>query len=311
MASRSWCFTWNNPEVGPDQVTFLLIECPIHRYSVFQLEEGEEHGTPHYQGYIELTSPRRISYMKALFGPVPHWETRRGSRDQARTYCMKQETRQDGPWELGDWQAGSQGRRNDIRAFKNAIQEGASKSELVEDHPLMMAKYPKFYNTVRMMTMPVRQTELEVRLNYGRTGTGKTRYVYDTYREDGFYMLPVQSSGTIWFDGYDRDDVVLLDDFCGKYSKMPLGILLRILDRYPIIVPVKGAFTWWMPNIIIITTNIHPEDWYDWEDRREQFHALCRRFNSVYYYLEAEAEPEQIDVVEFFNDEDGRFRRFE
>ena len=121
-----------------------------------------------------------------------------------------------------------------------------------------MAKFPKFYDTVRSLARPVREIDLEVRLNFGDTGTGKTRYAYDIFgNNDDFFVLPI-SNGTIWFDGFDGHLVVLIDDFTGAASKMPLCNTLRILDRYPIQVPIKGGHQWFMPNLIIVTSNVHP-----------------------------------------------------
>ena len=37
-----------------------------------------------------------------------HFEPRRGTRDQARDYCRKAETKVDGPWEHGAFGAGGQ-----------------------------------------------------------------------------------------------------------------------------------------------------------------------------------------------------------
>ena len=113
MAKRNWVFTLNNPEeTGEVLIARLSLEDKI-RYTVFQLERGENE-TPHFQGYIELNKPQRMSGMKKLI-PRAHFEGRKGTRQQARDYCMKQDTRVAGPWEHGTFSAGGQGRRNDIK----------------------------------------------------------------------------------------------------------------------------------------------------------------------------------------------------
>jgi hypothetical protein len=62
---------------------------------------------------------------------------------------------------------------------------------------------------------------------------------------------------------------------------MSLVTLLRLLDRYPVQVPIKGSHTWWLPDRIYITTNILPSLWYKWENRGEHYKALARRFTKV------------------------------
>jgi len=77
---------------------------------------------------------------------------------------------------------------------------------------------------------------------------------------------------------------VLIDDFSGAASHIRLQNLLRITDRYPMSVPVKGGFVNWAAQRIYITTNIHPRAWYDWSTREEQYTALVRRFTTVVYF---------------------------
>lgn len=96
---RAWVFTLNNPE----QHGIVDNELPLHskeKYIVWQFEVGAN-GTPHLQGYIELTAPCRLAAMKEWL-PSAHFAMREGTRDQAREYCMKQdETYRAGPWERG------------------------------------------------------------------------------------------------------------------------------------------------------------------------------------------------------------------
>jgi len=79
------------------------------RYCTGQLEEGEQGLHRHLQGYLELSKPQRLSWLKAQLSGTAHWEPRRGTREQARDYARKSDTRVEGPWEYGDWQAGGRG----------------------------------------------------------------------------------------------------------------------------------------------------------------------------------------------------------
>lgn len=281
---RLWVFTENNEaQAFYDSLEHLYDDNTNIRYICGQLEEAST-GQLHFQGYVQLKRSQRLSWLKDNISETAHFESQRGTNDQARDYCRKTETSfADGGFiEFGEFSKG-RGSRTDVSTFRDLIKEGHNKAEIVESHPTLMARFPKFYDLVRGLNRPVREVELEVRLNYGRTGKGKTRYAHDMYPD--LFEVPL-SNGNMWFDGYDMHAVVLLDDFAGKMSRFPLVNTLKLLDRYPIQVPIKGGYTWWMPELIIITSNIHPRDWYEFKDRWEQFRALMRRITEVWVYTD-------------------------
>ncbi len=292
--ARAWVFTYNNPLENPtDFMTLIRANMPHLRYIVFQGEEAET-GTPHYQGYMEFSSPIRLGRLRRV--KQMHYERRRGSRAQARDYAMKDDTRISGPWEHGQWTLGGQGARTDLIAFVADVKAGSNKRKMIDDHPMAMARYSRFYATIRSTIRPVRTEDLTIRLNYGTTGTGKTRYAFDTYPD--LFEIPL-SNGVMWFDGYDMHKTVLFDDFCGAASKVALDNVLKLWDRYPRQVPVKGEYVWWLPTTIIVTTNLHPRNWYTWEGRECQYDALKRRITEVYLYTDGE-DPQLQEKEEFF-----------
>ncbi len=276
---RNVCFTLNNPTEA------LIFNEEKMDYLIYQ-EEVSESGTYHFQGYCEFKNRTRQAAAKLLLGgDGVHLESRHGTQAQAIAYCKKDDTRVDGPYESG--QPRTQGKRMDLESFKDEVMAGKRKRDLLDDHVGVIARYPKFYDTLMMMNRPERTTELEVTLLYGETGTGKTRSVYDQFGKDDLFITPL-NNGTMWWDGYDRHKIVLMDDFSGAACHMTLTTLLRLLDRYPVQAPVKGAFTWWLPDQIFVTTNILPRHWFKWENRIEQYKALARRFSKVVTYKQGE-----------------------
>lgn len=280
---RFWIGTCNNPK--EDSVLSGLEDKSVLpkgvKFIAFQLEKGEA-GTPHYQVYLELESSQYLSWLKENIDAGGHWEVRRGTSEEAALYCTKSDTRVRGPWIIGRMSMGK-GERTDLVDFRDAIKEGKKKKELWESHPGQMARYRHMYNDYRMCNKPVREYDLHVCLLVGPTGLGKTRTVHDTWKE--YWTMPI-SNGTMWFDGYDLEGNVLIDDFCGARSKVRLDVALRIFDRYAVQVPVKGGFAWWLPTNIAITSNYHPATWYDFTDRMEGYHALCRRIHEVILFEE-------------------------
>lgn len=272
---RNVVFTWNNPE---GLIEFLGDKMV---YLVYQEEIGES-GTHHFQGYCEFTDQVAFNAAKEMLGGATvHLERRRGTQAQAIAYAKKEDTRIDGPYEFGVPK--TQGKRSDLEDFKNEVIGGKRKRDLIDDHYQTLARYPRFYDTISALTRPRRSDDgdFKVTLLIGDTGLGKTRYVMDLYADNpDFYVAPL-NNGTMWYDGFDGHSVVLLDDFAGASSHISLGSLLRLLDRYPVSVPTKGSHTWWLPSQVFVTTNILPRDWYKWENRRNQYDALARRFHSV------------------------------
>ncbi len=256
-------------------------------YLVYQEEIGEK-GTPHLQGYMELFKLTRMNAVKTLLGGDAHLEARRGTQKDAIDYCKKERTRKEGTTFHEFGTAKAQGKRNDIVAMRDQVLAGKRERDIMMDDDLVptLAKYQKLYHKFSNMNMPQRTHTLKVTLLIGETGLGKTKYVLQKYEgNDLFYKFPI-SNGTTWFDDYDRHLHVLLDDFAGAASKMTLTTLLQLLDYSASKVPVKGSHTWWMPNDIYVTTNIHPFKWYDYADRQSQYKALKRRFTKVILFTE-------------------------
>lgn len=208
-----------------------------------------------------------------------HLEARRGTQEQASAYCKK-----DGLWfELGQMKQNSDAPSGNLLAvqLKNlivAVKEGADDEKLLSEYTVCCARYPKFIEKVRESQRPALREELEVIVLYGRPGTGKTQYCYTL--SPNLYALPVRSQKTTWFNGYQGQKAVLMDDFSGKIG---LDELLRLLDRYPIQVEVKGGFTWFNPSTIYITSNVHIDDWYDYSKRNDSKQALKRRISKFLY----------------------------
>lgn len=266
MTARHWCFTLNNP------TNELEFDADDIRYAIWQKEQGEL-GTPHYQGYVEFKQPVRLSRLQKEI-PGCHAERRAGTREQARDYCRKPEGRLDGPWEKGVWSGQAQGRRTDLEAAAATARSARSLCELAESHPVEFIKFGRGLREFRnAVCRKRRRLGLKVYLLWGTTGAGKTRYVWDMWDENGgVYSLASQKP--LWFDGYDNEETLLIDEFIGV-QEFGRENLLKVLDIYPHQFPVKGSMIWpqWKRVYILSNMNIKFEFMSD--------EALWRRVTMV------------------------------
>lgn len=150
-SQRSWCFTSFELDENqfPKFPTFIPEEI---RYIVYQVEQCPETGKLHIQGYVEF--PKKITMKKAqsiLQLKTAHLEKRRGTRDEARIYCMKEESRRQGPYEFGDWLAGGQGARTDLHKILDNISQGKSDYEMMYEDPELFKENMRFIKTARTL----------------------------------------------------------------------------------------------------------------------------------------------------------------
>ncbi len=133
MVSRNWCFTINNPTDEDDPMQW---DC---QYVVWQKEQTET-GPPHYQGYVEFDTTKRLAAVKKI-NTRAHWEKRKAKTAKlAIDYCKKLESRIDGPWENGEKK--QQGQRSDLEAACETAALRGYKATMLE-HPTEFAKYNK------------------------------------------------------------------------------------------------------------------------------------------------------------------------
>lgn len=178
--SRNWVFTINNPD--PPVWEFLTHLETISRRGVYQLERGEA-GTEHIQGYVEFNGNKTLNGLKRLLNRV-HWETRRGTRDQAYQYCRKEDTRVQPPHEWGDWEVG-RGARTDWASFRKSIEEARTWDDLFKNDEIqpLLAKYGDYareYWHITRKPTPIR-IELypwQIRMRDIATGLVDDRAVY-------------------------------------------------------------------------------------------------------------------------------------
>lgn len=247
-----WCYTLNNyTEV--EIMDVQAIECA---YNVYGKEEGKM-GTPHLQGYIEMKSKKRFRTMKKLFPERTHLEPRHpnSNADACDTYCKKEGLF----WTKGtiSTHRKKQGERTDIASFVKRFEENPDADILAPENSTIFAKYYKFADYVKHRFTKQRSHLTPIVWIHGKTGTCKSRITTDIANAVSDIPAHYQPYNCKFWDGYENQPVVIIDEYRSN-PELSYQDLLRLGDRYPLSVQVKGAMKTFNSKLIIITSSMSP-----------------------------------------------------
>lgn len=299
---RNFVFTHNN--YSDEDLTFW------QNYESMYIIIGKEvasTGTPHLQGYVELIKRKTF---KKIIDEIPqgvHIEPRRGTQKQAIDYCKKE----DDYIEVGEPKR--QGSRSDYDLAKYLLHNQITLSTAIEEYDdftigtlTAYEKLQKYVSTGNDRCKPC------VTWIYGPGGSGKTLRAYEL-AGNSVYKVDLIDKG--WFDGYDRHETVIIDDFCCSQDDEQLfKTILAISDRYPLRVNVKGCTVWFTPKQVIFTSQQAP--WEIWQpdttrvrekpgpemfSRGVKLRQIMRRIDKVIYLDKPSTDllyPELINIPE-------------
>lgn len=289
---------------APQDAGFPTFDDQHMRGIVFQLERGGNSGYYHYQIYMEYSLHQRFSRVKTDFGTTAHIDIARGTRKQCFLYCTKEDTRVAGPWTAGiDLSlGGGQGSRTDLAEAKESLDRGISMAQFANDHFGTFIRYPRAVHRYREYVQPKRSWKPHVLIFYGPTGSGKSRAAFERAAQNGpYYSKPRPTGGSNWWDGYEGEHTVILDDF--RSARWYYDELLQLFDRYPLLTPFKGGYVSQQAREYIITTTEHPHTWYEAENHLPYGYAgptrmpgeLLRRVDHIVKF-EADGTQEETKV---------------
>jgi len=286
--SRNFIFVINN--YTPEEVEVVKgWDC---KYLIFGKEIGEE-GTPHLQGYVCFENQMTLSALKKKYSVRNnHWEPARGTPQRASDYCKKglqshaefDELGLEGPNYGRDADVFEKGTRplsppekgtGEKRRWEAAF--CAVKEGRLEDVPadILCTKLKSVEYAVKrvaaakwdLSTIPGGRPHRWV---YGQSGCGKSRSVREAH-PDAFIKDP----RTPWWDGYDGEEVVIIDDY-DPYQIKQSGDMKRWLDLYKFQAQVKGGYLMIRPRVIIVTSQYTIRECFGTEDEKT-FEAMNRR----------------------------------
>lgn len=251
--NKHWCFTWNNPTIALSDLK-ALIESKGWKliYGIYQEEIGSALNY-HIQGYIELDKHATVRELRAINGAI-HWEKRKGSREQARDYCRKLETRKPNttPLEDGIWLANINGLGPGLRRMVESAQDGERLGDIVDADPETFVRYRGGIEQLVARAQRKRhRAELrDVKIVWiiGASGSGKSMAVYNHIKNREFY----RKRNHKWWSGYEGEPIVWWDDFSPR--DVDFTDLLAYLDRYGVEGETKGGHVQLIYTEIYITS---------------------------------------------------------
>lgn len=265
------------------QARYWLLTIPIDAYKLptelpanilwlrGQQERGDNTDYHHWQLFCTFKQPARLAAVKKIFGEKCHAEP---SRSQAaEQYVIKDDTAIAGTrFELGQ----KPFQRNSKTDWDSA--RSLAKSGKLDDCPPDV--YIKYYRTLKEigrdhMTKPKDLDSVCGIWIYGPPGVGKSHFARQHYGPNIFFKPQNK-----WWDGYQHETSVLIDDFDSKQ----LGHLLKIwADKYSFVAETKGNSIHIRPDRILITSNYSIEEIFN-EDLELQ-KAVKRRFYIIHLPL--------------------------
>lgn len=275
---RNVCFTLNNwtDDERADVVRFAGLD--YVSYLIFAEETGES-GTPHLQGYFEMTKQLSLSTLKKIPGlERAHLEKANGSAADNLKYCTKER-----PLDFTAGEPKNPGKRTDMIELAEAITVKKMKlQEIADQYPVKLILHSKGIMALRALQIkPYNDGPKMVIWCWGETGMGKTYWaMHYGPPEDTYIHGPEMGQ---WWDNYDGQGYVVKDEERGQ---TPIGTMLRYTDEYPMQVPYKGGFVNFRPHTIIICSPKHPKDIYGDDEMDLQTAQLLRRIKQIKHFTQ-------------------------
>jgi len=262
----------------------LCLESSFVSYCVAQAEVCPQTARLHIQGYIELTERWTFHRVKqrvfSQYMPGCHASAARGSAAQNTVYCTKPESRVPGtePVVHGE-PAGDEGETHQAgkaldRVYVD-IRAGMTMEEIIDKYGFgMYVRHERPLKTAMCTWGKRRSSQPVIKLLVGPSASGKSRWVEREF-PNRYRMTFGNGGNSAWFDGYNGEAVIELSEFRGQ---LQLSFMLDLLDRYQLKVQTKGGTVQFLADVIIITSNEEPSEWYKtMEDRDEKMKPLLRR----------------------------------
>ena len=175
------------------------------------------------------------------------------------------------------------------RTIMERLIKGENLNKVILEYPQEIFNYDKYRKNINLFNLDKNKPNKIIMRKcfwlYGPSGIGKSYLVRNTF--DNIY----EKSNNVWWDGYNNEKTVLIDDFDKTCVK--LSYYLKIWgDNYRFNGEIKGSIIQPIYNKLIITSNYNIEELFYDEEKPdiELVNALKRRYEEIYVYDKGQLE---------------------
>lgn len=311
-----------HPQPGQAEalVEFLRDEHEHFRvtFAIVAKENGKDHDNPHIHIFVVFPSTRRFepSRMKSYFAAVLGANTARTLHVEtcyADDLSNIRYAKKEGDYEVIGTEESlhtmNPGPAYDARTQRNkdAFQDAIDKAKAGLMHEIPAHLQIRHYNALQKIALElVKKTERMKTMCgvwiWGPVGTGKTTTVEYALADVPFYR---KDNMTKWWDGYNGEEYVLLDEFQPAQANAFMGLLKTWTGNSAFSVEFKGGtHTSIRPKVFIVTCNWSIAQVYPNQLDRE---AMQKRFLEIDFYQKYLYDPNVLreifdDMPPLFND---------
>jgi len=251
-------------------------------YCIYSLEIGDETQAHHFQGYLEVRGKKSYKQVHEIPGLERAWlRLRMGTQNQGIAYASKADdpTFLEGPWIHGEPK--EQGKRNDLLEVRARLDNNEPMRDIMQEHFSSWVRHNKSFKEYKRLKTKPRTRKSLAFLFVGPAGKGKSTLMklLASYLGSVYFVPAPKGSGLYW-DDYDGEDVVILDEFDGHVMRPTFFNML--IDEHPCVVPVHGgAGHQFTSRYVFIGSNYLPKQW--WRARNHiQLRQTTRRIDVVF-----------------------------
>lgn len=291
---RRFLMTWwlTDKEAQERKLMILKQSC---RYLVFQLEKGSSSERPHWQIFAYFKTTTRANWIKRVLDPSVHinladnniaacvrycskccgkhykqeapgnlWEIRNNATCKITTECSE-DHRLSTPFFFGGFSYEEIAKKQETTGsiVMRLLYCGSTLEDIRDLFPTYYIQFgtrlSQIYNEIQEKYYSQMPIVREVHWYYGESGSGKS---FKALSENlGRMYTPTYGNSGIWFDNYNGEEVLFLDDL--RSHNIAYNKLLQMLDVQPFKCEGKGAkgvYARWKK--IIITCPYAPEEFY-------------------------------------------------